>query len=574
MSWACLEYQSLARWFVHSGGVDFPGLVCSSFPHLLPDFTRDSVSGSSLFLAALHSDFSSSFSVPLASASSSSSPSTYLPSSSWAVPPPPPLPPSSHLSSHGLPGGSGGAGLFPMASTSSSTSPSHPPASGFAPPSSSFAPPPSVSAPAPPSHWPSLSSASSLPSSTGGGPSVVHGLGVGPPLSSGVPPYHSYTHDPHASTAAHAPSCPPATAPAYDPHAFDRSIPRPDDFDDPDDRFPDEDHPPLDPSAPSVSLDLSRSEYRRIVEYICGLFPLAVGVPPMEPPPRALFESFFAPPPQSHTPLAFNWFARVQQALMDADSHLAAWVATGGSDRAFLPARHSTYAVRGLHATGRAVPVNESLLSHYERPLRPSLQVGLTVRDLVSLEASFCSQSESLSYAMWVLSGLLGFIRIQGFSPSDPALFNQLVTALSKSLAHQAHVAASRTAYACHKRREFYLSPLPAYFGDSTKCSLLSAPSVFVDSLFREEDIVQLLDSTWSSLSLRSQQAMVDMVSRRPSSSSRPRRASPHRSPPRSPARRRRQFSGSPSRASKRVRFGSPAPASSLKSPRKSHFRE
>ena len=206
-------------------------------------------------------------------------------------------------------------------------------------------------------------------------------------------------------------------------------------------------------------------------------------------------------------------------------------------------------------------------MSHFEHPLRPSLQVCLTVRDLLTLEHSFRAQSESFSYAMWVLSGLLGFIRIQGFTPSDPALFYQLVTSLSKSLAH--HVTASHTAYACHKRREFYLSHLPVYFTDATKCALLSAPSVFADLLFREQDINQLLDSTRSSSSLRSQQAMVDLVSRCAGSSSRP-----HRSPPCSPACRRRQSSSSPSRSAKLVRFDSPAPASALKSPRKQHFQD
>ena len=98
---------------------------------------------------------------------------------------------------------------------------------------------------------------------------------------------------------------------------------------------------------PSLALDSSCSEYRRIVEYICGLFPQAVGVPPVDPPPRALFESFFAPAPHSQPPLAFNWFARVQQALVDADSRLAAWIAAGRSDHTFLPSCHSTYAVRG-----------------------------------------------------------------------------------------------------------------------------------------------------------------------------------------------------------------------------------
>ena len=351
-------------------------------------------------------------------------------------------------------------------------------------------------------------------------------MGVGHPLSSGVPPCPQYSSTHTAYTAPPAAAWPHASASSYDPHDFAYSMPCNDDFVDPDERLPDEDHAPLDPSAPSISLDSHRSEYHRMFDYVCGLFPQAVGVPPVDPPPRAIFESFFAPAPQSSLPLAFNWFERVWQALTDADSRLAAWMASGRSDRSFIPSRHSTYAVRGLHAAGRAVPVNESLLSHYDRPLRPSLQVGLTVYELMDLEASFRAQSESLSYAMWILSGLLGFIRIQGFSSSDPSLFNQLVTSLSRSLAHQARVTASHTAYVCLKRHQFFLSHLPAYFGDSTKRSMLSAPSVFADTLFREEDIAQLLDSTCSSSSLRSQQAMVDMVSRRSSSATRARDSS------------------------------------------------
>ena len=122
---------------------------------------------------------------------------------------------------------------------------------------------------------------------------------------------------------------------------------------------------------------------------------------------------------------------------------------------------------------------------------------------------------------MWVLSGLLGFVRLQGFTPADPALFNQLVTAHSKSLAHQAQVSASHTTYICHKRREFnfYLSHLPAYFSDVTKLSMLSSPAVFADSLFREEDVSRFLDATLSFSSLWSQQAMVDVASGRSSAS-------------------------------------------------------
>ena len=262
----------------------------------------------------------------------------------------------------------------------------------------------------------------------------------------------------------------------------------------------------------------------------------------------------------------------MRTSLVDADSRMAALLASGRPERLILPQRLGSYTVRGDCALSRTVPVNESLLSHFERPLRPTLQMGVTVRDAMALEASCRAQSEALSYSMWVLSGLLGFVRLQDFSPAYRALFNQLVTALSMSLTHQAQITASHTAFLCHRRREFYLSHLPAYFSDVSKHSMLSSPAVYADSLFCEEDVSRLLEATRSSSSLKSQQAMVDVTSRRPSSSSSVRQW--RGSPSRSPAQRRQQSSASPSRASKRVRFDSLAPSSALKSPCKPHFRD
>ena len=347
-------------------------------------------------------------------------------------------------------------------------------------------------------------------------------------------------------------------------------------MDDDDDRIQGDVRDPLDPSAPPLALESARSEYRHMIDYICGLFPQTVGVLPSAPPPRALFESFFASAAQATPSVQLNWFDRVRTSLLEADTRVASLLSFGRPERLVVPLRAPSYEVRGDCALGHAVPVNESLLSHFERPLRPSLQLGITIRDAMVLEASSRTQSEALSYAMWVLSGLLGFMRLQDFTPADPALFNQLVTALSKSLAHQAQVSASHTAFFCHRCREFYLSHLPAYFSDVSKRSMLSSPAVFADTLFREEDVSRLLEATCSSSSLKSQQAMVDVASRRSSASSSfcKRRGSPPRSPRRSPAQRRRPASTSPSRTSKRVRFDSPAPSSALKSRRKSHFRD
>ena len=192
------------------------------------------------------------------------------------------------------------------------------------------------------------------------------------------------------------------------------------------------------------------------------------------------------------------------------------------------------------------------LFSLFERRLKPSRHVGLSIREAAAFEASLRSQLEALSQSMWVLSALLTFVCLQNFAPENSSLFNTLVTFLSKSLAHQASLTATHTAFLGLKRRQFYLSHLPSCFSDVNKCAMLSSPVVLASSLFSEQDVARLLADTQTSSSLRSQQALVDVVVS--SSAARSRRSSPARSPSRSsPARRRRRESGSPSRPQMRL---------------------
>ena len=225
----------------------------------------------------------------------------------------------------------------------------------------------------------------------------------------------------------------------------------------------------------------------------------------------------------------------------------------------------------GIFLGGVAL-VNPSLLSLRECHLKPSNHVGLSIREAAAFEASLCSQPEVLSHSMRVLSALLAFVRLQNFAPDDSALFNNLVTSLSKSLAHQDTMTATHIAFLGLKRRQFYLSHLPSYFSDVAKRAMLSSPVVLASSLFAESDVARLLSDTQTLSSLWSQQALVDVVSH--GSGARSRHSSPARSPSRSsPARRWRRESGSPSRPQKRVRFDSPAPTSALRGPR-SGFRK
>ena len=423
-----------------------------------------------------------------------------------------------------------------LSSSSSSSIPSF-----SAPP----VPPLSVPFSAPPSHPSSLSfSAHSFPSS------LVPPPGFSAPASvlSSAPPFLP-------SSAAY-----PGPSSSSAPFAPTPSLVPPEDL--PNDVAPDALPRDVDPSA-AVPYS-SRSEFRRMLSFIVDLFPQAAGTPPAPPPPpRALFEDFFGSSAPPSSPVFLNWYELVRTALADADSRMASFLATGRGDFSFLPSRNASYAVHGEFAAGHAAPVNPSLLSLFERQLMSSHLVGMSIREAEALEASVRSQSEILSHSMWILTGLLASVRLQNFAPEDSSLFNTLVTSLSKSLAHQATLTASHTAFLALKRRRFYLSHLPAYFSDVSKRSMLSAPAVCADFLFAESDVARLLSDTQTSLSLRSQQALVDVLSR--SAGARFRRSlrcSPARQ---SPSRRRRRESGSPPCGSKRVCFASPASNSALK---------
>ena len=86
-----------------------------------------------------------------------------------------------------------------------------------------------------------------------------------------------------------------------------------------------------------------------MMSFIVDLFPQAAGSLLVLPPPRALFEDFFSSPP---FPIFLNWFERIRSALLEVDSCLASFVASGRDDFLFLPSRSSTCAVHGDFALG------------------------------------------------------------------------------------------------------------------------------------------------------------------------------------------------------------------------------
>ena len=261
---------------------------------------------------------------------------------------------------------------------------------------------------------------------------AVHGRSSAPPLfcllasvtsssalvSFALPPLSSSSFQ---SFSSYSSAAPPDSSSAFS-FGLQEDLPE----DSPPNALPRSFTPP--PSAPP---EAARSEFRQMMSFNVNLFPQAAGSPSVPPPPSALFKDFFGASAPSPSPIFLNWFERVRSALADADSCLASFVASSHGNYLFLPSRAFTYAVHGDFVFGGAAPVSSSLLSLFERCLKPMHHVGLTIREAAALEASFWSQSEALSHSMWVLSVLLGFVRLQNFAPEDLSLFNILVTSLS-----------------------------------------------------------------------------------------------------------------------------------------------
>ena len=100
------------------------------------------------------------------------------------------------------------------------------------------------------------------------------------------------------------------------------------------------------PVPPPLS-DSVRAEVRRMYQYLVDLFPQAAGLSQAPPPPRALFEEFFAAPPSPHQPVFLAWFERVRSTLSEADSRIVSLLASVCPESSLLPPHNTQYSVGG-----------------------------------------------------------------------------------------------------------------------------------------------------------------------------------------------------------------------------------
>ena len=67
----------------------------------------------------------------------------------------------------------------------------------------------------------------------------------------------------------------------------------------------------------------------------------------------------------------------------------------------------------------------------------------MTFNDMEHLETCAKSLLQGQSYSLWMLSGIMSFLKQDGFQPLNPVLFDALISSLSVSVSSQVNTAAA-----------------------------------------------------------------------------------------------------------------------------------
>ena len=218
--------------------------------------------------------------------------------------------------------------------------------------------------------------------------------------------------------------------------------------------------------------------YSRLVNFIHERFPHSRPSTAASMPPRCEFEDFFSiNDPASSSRQNLKIYARVSGLV------------SASADRASCLARES----KALH---RVVSLKRKMFYVGDEPdycparfLNPDFSrisktknilktrtLSVTLADLEKLDCDSRTILAGDSQCFWLLSSLLAQLKDDGYKPSDPALFDKNISALSAALASQTTMSAGISDFVASKHRESYLAHASCPIAESVKHGLLVSP--------------------------------------------------------------------------------------------------
>ena len=241
--------------------------------------------------------------------------------------------------------------------------------------------------------------------------------------------------------------------------------------------------------------------------------------------PRCEFEAWFGQPEASASRQRFRMYPRVAEVLEEVAARSESLARRSRPLSRVIPARARAYAMADDAIFTSSQPVNSafSQLVGY-RSLAARRWGSVTFSEMERLERLFQGQLEVTSSSLWLMSGILAMLKRDGFQPSDPALFNSALSAVSAALSRQALTAAAGSTFVRAKRRESLLAHTTLPVPESQKHDLTVAPGSS-SGLFDSELLSEVVAQVHSSSQISSNLALSRSLRRgrsTPSSSSSP----------------------------------------------------
>ena len=218
--------------------------------------------------------------------------------------------------------------------------------------------------------------------------------------------------------------------------------------------------------------------FSRLINFIYDRFSHARPVTNTSAPPRCDFEEYF---PVSEPPIAarqnLTVYPRVSE-VIDAILEKASRLARESRPlHKIVPLRRKVFFAGDNQdfCDARFVYFNFARISNNKTILKTRLS-SVNLADLERIERASRTVLAGDSQCFWLLSSLLAQLKDDGYHPSDPALFDRNISALSAALASQTAMAAGVTDFITSKRRESYLAHDSWPIAESQKRELLVAP--------------------------------------------------------------------------------------------------
>ena len=224
--------------------------------------------------------------------------------------------------------------------------------------------------------------------------------------------------------------------------------------------------------------------------------------------PRCGFEAWFGQPEAAASKQRFRLYPRVAEIQEEVAARSESLARRSKPLSRVLPACVRTYALADDAVFASSQPVNSAFAQLAgSRALGSRRWGSVTFSDMERLERLFQGQLEVTSSSLWLMSGILAMLKRDHFQPSDPALFNSVLSSVSAALSRQGRTAAAGSDFLRAKRRESLLAHTSLPVPESQKRSLTTTPGSS-SGLFDTELLSEVASQVQSSSQISSNLAL------------------------------------------------------------------